>query len=95
MHSLFVKNDARVLGILTVGNSSITLDGNNNNVKEMILTYFTYWHDINLLDEDAKRLVDLMNSISEIKSSIDCELDIDDQPGDRELLALNWEKNLF
>ena len=68
---------------------------NNNDVKEMILTYFTYWHDMNLLDEDAKRLVDLMNSISEIKSSIDCELDVDDQPGDRELLALNWEKNLF
>ena len=31
--SLFVLNDARVLGILTVGSGSITLDGDNNNVN--------------------------------------------------------------
>ena len=31
--SLFVKNDARILGILTVGDSSITLDGDNNNLN--------------------------------------------------------------
>ena len=30
---LFVNSDARILGILTVGNSSITLDGDNNNVN--------------------------------------------------------------
>ena len=31
--SLFVLNDARVLGILTVGSGSITLDGDNNNLN--------------------------------------------------------------
>ena len=30
---LFVNSDARILGILTVGESSITLDGDNNNVN--------------------------------------------------------------
>ena len=65
-----------------------------NDLKKMLRNYFIYWHDILLLDKTSKRLTDIMTSISKTQISVANELEIDDQPGDRECTALNWKNNL-